>query len=92
MIDEVKLRAKMAAAVSPVNATAAVTCIYLICYAAHIELDRHSLLYSGTMVGYSHSWQFDGNELGSCISIFSNCYAVHDTYCLVAHPNEIGMA
>lgn len=40
VVDEVKLRAKMAAAVSPVNATAAVTCIYLICCADHIELDR----------------------------------------------------
>ena len=40
VVDEVKLRAKMAAAVSPVNTTAAVTCIYLICCADHIELDR----------------------------------------------------
>ena len=40
VVDEVKLRAKMAAAVPPVNATAAVTCIYLICCADRIELDR----------------------------------------------------
>lgn len=31
VIDHVKLRAKSAAAVSPVNATAAVTCIYPMC-------------------------------------------------------------
>ena len=40
VVEEVKLRAKMASAVSPVNATAAVTCIYLICCADRIELDR----------------------------------------------------
>lgn len=40
VVDRIKLRAKMAAAVSPVNATTAVTCIYLIRCADHIELDR----------------------------------------------------
>jgi hypothetical protein len=40
VVDEVKLRAKMAAAVLPVNATAAVTCIYSICCVDHIELGR----------------------------------------------------
>ena len=38
--DEVKLRAKTAAAVTPVNATAAVTCIYQICCYDHIGLKR----------------------------------------------------
>jgi hypothetical protein len=39
VIDEVKLRAKIAAAVTPVNATAAVTCIYTICCYDHKGLN-----------------------------------------------------
>lgn len=40
VVDRIKLRAKMAAAVSPVNATAAVACIYSILFTDRVRLDR----------------------------------------------------
>jgi hypothetical protein len=39
VVDEVKLRAKIVAAVPPVNATAAVACIHSMCFSSRIGID-----------------------------------------------------
>jgi len=71
--DEVKLRVKIAAAVTPVNATAAVTCIYQICCYDHLGLKR----------AVSSVLRYNRNGLGFYMSTLSNMYTAVDTYCLI---------
>ena len=64
LVDRIKLRAKMAAAVSPVNATAAVACIYPICCSGQTGLKLDSAFC--TLVQLLHAVAAD-NVAGKCL-------------------------